>query len=216
MMDAVFRFLALYQHRLIIAFVTHLLYVLVSVSIAFVAAVLLAVLLSRIRGIASVLIPLLSIFQTVPGIVFIGILFLYNGMNVSTVLIALTIYAVFPTLKNSYVGIVEVDDKYKDAALGCGMSPLQVLWKVELALALPSIISGFRISVVYTVSWAVIAAMIGMGGLGEIIYSGIMSNNNIMILGGAIPAAVLAIVLSQLIDAARNRLLPRSMRRDMK
>ena len=93
------------------------------------------------------------------------------------------------------------------------MSPFQILWKIELALALPSIISGFRISVVYTVSWGVIAAMIGMGGLGEIIYSGIMSNNNILILGGAIPAAVMAIALSRLIDFLRKRLLPRSMRR---
>lgn len=213
MTDAIVRFLQLYHQRLIVAFVTHFLYVLVSVSIAFVVAVLLAILLSRIRGLASVLIPLLSVFQTIPGIVFIGILFLYNGMNASTVVIALTIYAVFPILKNSYAGIIDVDDQYKEAARGCGMSPMQILWKVELALALPSIISGFRISVVYTVSWAVIAAMIGMGGLGEIIYSGIMSNNHVMILGGAVPAAIMAIALSRLIDAARSRLLPRSMRR---
>jgi osmoprotectant transport system permease protein len=213
MTDAIVRFLQLYQQRLIVAFATHFLYVLISVSIAFVVAVLLAILLSRIRGLASVLIPLLSVFQTIPGIVFVGILFLYNGMTASTVVIALTIYAVFPILKNSYVGIIKVDDQYKEAARGCGMSPMQILWKVELALALPSIISGFRISVVYTVSWAVIAAMIGMGGLGEIIYSGIMSNNNVMILGGAIPAAIMAILLSRLIDVARSRLLPRSMRR---
>lgn len=213
MINSIQSFIQLYHQRLIDAFITHFLYVLISVAAAFVIAILLAILLSRIRGMANLLIPLLSVFQTIPGIVFIGVLFLYNGMNKSTVVIALTIYAVFPMLKNSYVGIIGVADQYKEAARGCGMSPFQILWKIELALALPSIISGFRISVVYTVSWGVIAAMIGMGGLGEIIYSGIMSNNNVLILGGAIPAAVMAIALSRLIDFLRKRLLPRSMRR---
>lgn len=213
MINSVQSFLQLYHERLTDTFFIHLIYVLISVSAAFIIAILLAILLSRIRGIAGLIIPLLSVFQTIPGIVFIGILFLYNGMNKSTVIIALTIYAVFPILKNSYVGITGVDDQYTEAAKGCGMSPFQILWKIELALALPSIISGLRISVVYTVSWAVIAAMIGMGGLGEIIYSGIMSNNNMLILGGAIPAALMAIALSRLIDFLRKRLLPRSMRR---
>lgn len=210
------RFFDLYGTRLLNAAVTHFVYVLVSVAIAFVVAMVLGVLLSRVPRWATVILPILSVFQTIPGIVFIGVLFLYLGMVPITVIVALSIYAIFPILKNTYVGIIEVPLQYKEAAKGCGMSPLQALIRVEIPLALPSILSGLRMSTVYTVSWAVLAAMIGLGGLGELIYAGVSSNNSTLILGGAIPAALMAIVLSQLIDGLRKLLIPRPLRRDTK
>lgn len=210
------RFFELYGERLISAIGTHFIYVIVSVSIAFVVALVLGVSLSRIPRWAGVLIPVLSLFQTIPGIVFIGVLFLYLGMVPITVVVALSIYAVFPILKNTYVGIIEVPPQYKEAARGCGMSPFQTLTKVEIPLALPTIVSGLRMSTVYTVSWAVLAAMIGLGGLGELIYAGISSNNNALILGGAIPAALMAILFSQMIDGLRKLLIPKQLRRDAK
>jgi len=209
-------YLSLYGDRLIRAIGVHFMYVVVSVSIAFVIALLLGILLSRVPRMAGIIIPLISVFQTIPGIVFIGILFLYNGMVSSTVIIALSIYAIFPILKNTYVGIVEVPAQYKEAAMGCGMSPMQVLMRVELPLALPVIISGLRMATVYTVSWAVLAAMIGLGGLGELIYAGVSSNNNALIILGAVPAAIMAVAFSYLIDMLRKRLIPRSLRRDTK
>lgn len=208
------RFFSLYGDRLLNAVITHFVYVLVSVSIAFVIAFVLGILLSRIPGLAAVLIPMLSVLQTIPGIVFIGILFLYVGMVPATIIIALSIYAIFPILKNTYVGIIEVPAQYKDAARGCGMSPLQALMKVEVPLALPAIISGLRMSTVYTVSWAVLAAMIGLGGLGELIYAGINSNNNVLILAGAVPAALMAVGFSLLIDALQKRLIAKPLRRE--
>lgn len=207
-------FFDLYGHKLLTAVWVHFLYVLVAVAIAFVIALVLGILLSRRPQWAKVILPVISVFQTIPGIVFIGILFLYNGMVPSTVIYALSIYAIFPILKNTCVGLVEVPDEYKEAARGCGMSPFQVLWRVELPLALPVIISGLRMSTVYTVSWAVLSAMIGLGGLGEFIYSGISSNNNTLIIAGAIPAAIMAIVLSVLIDLLKKRVVPRSLRRE--
>jgi len=210
------QFLSLYGDRMIRAVYTHFIYVIISISIAFVIAVLLGILLSRIPAWATVVIPLLSVFQTIPGIVFIGILFLYMGMIPATAVIALSIYAIFPILKNTYVGIIEVQPQYKEAARGCGMSPLQALLRVEIPSALPSIISGLRISTVYTVSWAVLTAMIGLGGLGELIYAGVSSNNNALIFAGAIPAALMAIFFSWLIDLLRKRLIPKSLRRDGK
>jgi len=156
------------------------------------------------------------VFQTIPGIVFIGVLFLYLGMIPLTAITALAIYAVFPILKNTYVGIIEVPPDYKEAAKGCGMTPFQTLVEVEIPMAMPFILSGLRMSTVYTVSWAVLAAMIGLGGLGEIIYAGIMSNNNTLILGGAIPCALMAIILSQLVDGLRRLLIPKALRREPK
>ena len=84
---------------------------------------------------------------------------------------------------------------------------------VELPLAMPTIIGGLRISTVYTVSWAVLAAMIGQGGLGDFIYQGVSSNNNTLILQGAIPAAILAFLLGSLVDALQRRAMPRGMRK---
>ena len=210
------KFFELYGERLWSAVLTHLAYVLVSVSIAFVVALTLGVLFSRVPKWANIIIPILSVFQTVPGIVFVGVLFLYTGMVPKTVIIALSIYAIFPILKNTYMGIIEVPAQYKEAARGCGMSAIQVLVKVELPLATASIISGLRMSTVYTVSWAVLAAMIGLGGLGELIYAGISSNNSMLIFGGAIPSAIMAVVLSQAIDLLRKALIPKALRRDSK
>lgn len=210
------RFFELYGTKLLSAIWTHFVYVVVSVAAAFVIAVLLGILLSRAPRWARVILPVISVFQTIPGIVFIGVLFLYLGMVPLTVLVALCIYAIFPILKNTYVGIIEVPAQYKEAARGCGMSAVQALAQVELPLALPSIISGLRMSTVYTVSWAVLSAMIGLGGLGEFIYAGVSSNNNTLIIAGAIPAALMAVAFSFLIDLLRKRLIPGALRRDAK
>ena len=191
----------------------HLVYTVVSVSFGFLMGLLLGVLLSRLPRLSKVIFPVLSIFNTVPGIVFIGLLFLWLNARPATVLIALSIYATFPVLKNTYAGLMAVDQQYKEAARGCGMDHWQRLSMVELPLAMPTIIGGLRISTVYTVSWAVLAAMIGQGGLGDFIYQGVSSNNNTLILQGAIPAAVLAFLLGSLVDALQRRAMPRGMRK---
>ena len=133
-----------------------------------------------------------------------------------TVIVALTVYAMFPVLKNTYTGIVSVDGKYLEAARGCGMSPFQILYKVELPLAMPTIIAGLRMAAVYTVSWAVLASMIGLGGLGDFVYQGTSSNNNTLILIGAIPAAVLAILIGSLIDWLQKKVTPRGLRKEVR
>ena len=191
----------------------HLVYTVVSVSFGFLMGLLLGVLLSRLPRLSKVIFPVLSIFNTVPGIVFIGLLFLWLNARPATVLIALSIYATFPVLKNTYAGLMAVDQQYKEAARGCGMDHWQRLSMVELPLAMPTIIGGLRISTVYTVSWAVLAAMIGQGGLGDFIYQGVSSNNNTLILQGAIPAAILAFLLGSLVDALQRRAMPQGMRK---
>ena len=95
------------------------------------------------------------------------------------------------------------------------MSRFQTLMKVELPLAMPTIIAGLRMAAIYTVSWAVLASMIGLGGLGDFVYQGTSSNNNTLILLGAIPAAILAIVIGALIDILQKRVTPRGMRKEV-
>ena len=197
------------------AIATHLFYVFVSVAAGFVLGVVLGIALSRLPSkSAAVLLPVLSVFQTVPGVVFIGLLFLQLGMVPITVIIALAIYATFPVLKNTYTGLTGVEEKYIEAAKGCGMTRFQTLLRVELPLALPSIIGGLRLSTVYTVSWAVLASMIGLGGLGNFVYQGVESNNDLLIITGAIPAAIIAVALGALIDLLQKRVVPRGLRKE--
>ena len=199
-------------HDILQAVAVHLGYTVVSVSVGFVLGVALGIVLSRFPRAARFILPALSVLNTVPGIVFIGLLFLWLGMRPVTVLAALSIYAAFPVLKNTVAGLAAVEPQYKEAARGCGMDQLQRLRLVELPLAMPTIIGGLRRSTVYTVSWAVLAAMIGQGGLGDFIYKGVSSNNHVLILQGAIPAALLAFLLGSLVDALQKRVVPRGMR----
>jgi len=196
------------------AIVDHTLYVLVAVAIGFALGLLLGVLLSRVPRWSGVILPVLSIFQTITGLVLIGVLYICWGNTYATVIVALSVYAMFPVLKNTYTGILEVEGKYVEAAKGCGMSPLQTLVKVELPLAMPTIIAGLRMSAIYTVSWTVLAAMIGKGGLGEFVYQGTTSNNNTLILLGAIPAAILAIVFGAVIDLLQKKVTPKGLRKE--
>jgi osmoprotectant transport system permease protein len=201
-----------YGSSLVKAIGVHLIYVVVAVAIGFVIGTLGGILLSRKPQLSTFVMPVLSVFQTIPGLAFIGILFLLIGMTPATVIIALAVYAVFPVLKNTYAGLLGVEPKYIEAAKGCGMTEMQALWQVELPLASAEIIAGLRMSTIYTVSWAVLAAMIGLGGLGDFIYQGTTSNNNTLILLGAIPAAILAIILGALIDFVQKKITPRGLK----
>ena len=193
----------------------HTLYVLVSVAIGFALGLVLGILLSRVPKWSGLILPVLSVFQTIPGLVFIGVLYIWWGGVYPTVIVALSVYAMFPVLKNTYTGILEVEDRYVEAARGCGMSRFQTLMKVELPLAMPTIIAGLRMAAIYTVSWAVLAAMIGLKGLGDFVYQGVASNNNTLILLGAIPAAILAIVFGAVIDRLQKKVTPRGLQKEV-
>lgn len=210
-------FFATYGAMLWRAVLIHLAYVLVAVAVGFLLGLVLGILLSRlpVRW-SSILLPVLSVFQTIPGIVFIGLLFLALGMVPATVLIALSVYATFPVLKNTYTGLSQVGASYQEAARGCGMSPFQTLLHVELPLAMPTIIGGLRISTIYTVSWTVLAAMIGLGGLGDFIYQGVNSDNNTLIIAGAIPAAVMAVALGGFLDWLQKKVVPRGLKKEVR
>ena len=203
-----------YGGMLLQAIGQHTLYVLISVTIGFALGLLLGILLSRVPQWSGVILPVLSVFQTIPGLVFIGVLSILWGMNYATVIVALSVYAMFPVLKNTYTGILEIEPKYIEAAKGCGMSSFQTLVRVELPLAMPVIISGLRMAAIYTVSWAVLAAMIGLGGLGNFVYQGVESNNNTLILLGAVPAAILAVAFGGVIDLLQKKVTPRGMEKE--
>lgn len=193
----------------------HTVYVLISVLCGSFIGLVAGILLSRVPRLSFAVLPVVSIFQTIPGLVFIGVLSLLIGMTPAAVIIALSVYAIFPVMKNTYTGILGVEPRYVEAARGCGMTGVQILLQVELPLALPTIVAGVRMSAIYTVSWAVLAAMIGQGGLGDFIYQGTSSDNNTLILLGAIPAAILAVAIGALIDLLQKKVTPRGLDKEV-
>jgi len=201
-----------YGQKLLEAIFVHLGYVLVCIIIGSILGMLLAILLSRFPKTSKVVLPVVSVFQTIPGMVFIGILFLYLGMEPVTVIIALSVWAMFPVLKNTYAGILNVEPSLKEAAKGCGMSKMQILAKIEIPNSMGPIFSGLRMSAIYTVSWTVLTAMIGLGGLGEFIYRGIDANLSYLIIGGALPTSIMAILFGYLIDMVQKKVTPRGLK----
>lgn len=174
----------------------HLQISLISLIIAIVISVPLALWLTRRNKIAEPIIGVTAILQTIPSLAVLAFLIPFLGIGKVPAIVALTLYGLLPILRNTYTGVNEVNPALKEAATGMGMSSFRRLTKVELPLAMPMIMAGIRTSMVLIVGTTTIAALIGAGGLGEIILLGIDRGANInLILLGAIPAALLAIFL---------------------
>lgn len=139
-----------------------------------------------------------NVVQTIPSLALFGFLIpvpFIGGVGASTAIVALSLYALLPILRNTCTGIAEVDPAVVESARGMGMTPAQVLWHVQLPLAAPVILAGVRVAMAMCIGIATIAAAIGSGGLGVFIFRGLAMVNNRVILAGAIPAAILAIAV---------------------
>lgn len=192
----------------------HIALVLISVGIGILIAIPLGILLTRHKKAAVYVLAVAGMVQTIPGLVMLGFALILMGIGTLPALAVLSVYSILPILRNTYTGIIEVLPSYKDAAKGIGMTKSQVLLKVELPLALPAIVSGIRISAVYIVSWATLAGMIGAGGLGDWIWTGLATYNTDYILAGAIPSAILAFAFSALIGLMQKLITPKGLRRN--
>ena len=164
------------------------------------------------RFVSPVLIGAANVGQTVPTLAFIGIAGAVLGMGYKAAVVALFVYAMLPIIRNTYAGIRSVDPAVKEAAQGMGMSRWQVTWKVELPLARPVILAGIRTSTVVNVGTAAVAGMIGAGGLGEIIITGIAVRVTQLILQGAAPTAALAVILDALFSGLEEVVTPRGLK----
>ena len=172
----------------------------------------LGVFLTRSRRWAGPIIGVANIVQTVPSLALFGLLLPvpWLGENAARLaIVALTGYALLPILRNTYAGISSVDPQLIDVANAMGMTGTQRLFKVELPLAASVILAGLRTATVTCVGVATIAAAIGAGGLGELIFRGVASVDNGLVLAGAIPAALLALVADALLGLLEKRLAVR-------
>lgn len=178
------------------ALVQHIQLSLLSLLIAIVLAIPLAILLTKYKRIAESVLQITGIFQTIPSLALLGLLIPLIGIGNPPAIVALVIYALFPILQNTYTGLTEIDPSLEEAAEAFGMTRKEKLFKFEIQLALPFIVSGIRTATVLIIGTATLAALIGAGGLGTFILLGIDRNNIYLILIGAISSAVLAVLFN--------------------
>jgi osmoprotectant transport system permease protein len=183
---------------------------LVAVAIAAAAAIGLptAVALTRRSGARRWVLGVANIGQTIPSLALFGFLVPLVGIGKGAAILALTLYALLPILRNAVTGILGVDRAVRESAVAMGMTSGQILRQVELPLAVPSIVAGLRIATVTTIGTATIAAAIGGGGLGVFIFRGIAMFDKTTVLAGALPAAVLAIAADEALEWIERRLSP--------
>jgi len=192
----------------------HLFLVVVSTGIAILIGVPLGILLTRKPGLSKPVLGFANIMQTVPSLALFGFLIPLNlylfhvkivgGIGARTAIVALVLYSLLPIIRNTYTGISGVDPAIREAGKGMGMTDRQLLFQVELPLALGVIIAGVRVATVICVGTATIAAAIDAGGLGRYIFRGLRANDNVLILAGAVPAALIALAADVLLGTVER------------
>lgn len=201
------------QNRLQIADLTleHMWMVGISTLLAVAVGVPLGVLITRRPALHKPVIATANIIQTIPSLALFGFLLPapWIGDRASRLaILALILYALLPLIRNTYAGITGVDRAVIQAARGMGLTEWQMLFKVELPLAASVILAGVRVAIVISIGLATIAAAIGAGGLGELIFRGLAMVNNSVILAGAIPAALMALAADVLLGWLEKRFTP--------
>lgn len=189
----------------------HLWMVGISTLIAVAVGIPLGILIARKPVLRTPVIAIANIIQTIPSLALFGFLLPapWIGERAGRLaILALTLYALLPLIRNTYAGIEGVDRAVVEAARGMGLTDWQLLYKVQLPLAGSVILAGIRVAVVISVGLATIAAAIGAGGLGELIFRGLAMVNNSVILAGAIPAALMALTADVLLGWLEKRLAP--------
>lgn len=204
-----FQFLV--KHRIEIATLTleHVWLVGVSMLLAAGIGVPLGIILTRKPGWKTLILGTNNVIQTIPSLALFGLLLPLPWLGVRAdrlTITALTLYALLPIVRNTYTGISGIDAPVRESALAMGMDARQILLRVELPLASPVILAGVRVATVITIGVATIAAAIGAGGLGEFIFRGLSMVDNNVILAGAVPAALMALIADALLGLLQRAL----------
>ena len=187
----------------------HLLLVLVSTTIAVAIGVPAGIFVTRRPALSRPVLGLANVLQTIPSLALFGFLIplpFVGGVGARTAIIALTLYALLPVIRNTVTGIRGIDPAVREAALGMGMTDGELLRLVELPLATGVIMAGVRVAAVIGVGVATIAAAVGAGGLGTYIFRGVATVDDTLILAGAVPAALMALVIDAGLGALERRL----------
>lgn len=180
----------------------------IALALGIIVAVPLGIIITKYHKTARVVIAIASMLQTVPSLALLALMIPFFGVGKVPAIIALFIYSLLPIIRNTYIGMVGVNSDILDAARGLGMTHWQIIKSVSLPQALPIIMAGIRLSAVYLIAWATLAAYIGAGGLGDFIINGLYLYEPNLIIGGTIPVAILALLTDFLLNKLTKRLTP--------
>lgn|SRR5699024_3273036 len=183
----------------------HILMVLYGIGLALLVGIPLGIIAAKVEKLAPVIISVTNVIQLIPSIALLAILMLYFGFGFKTVVIGLFLYSLLPIVKNTYVGIKEVDASIIEAGIGNGMTSMQLLAKIQFPLSIPFLMAGLRLAAVIAISVATIGPYIGADGLGRVIVSGISLQSDVQIYAGAIPATLLAIIADFILGQVEKR-----------
>ena len=190
-------------------FTTHFLISIYGVLFAAIVAIPLGFYIARHAKLADWVVGAANVLQTVPQLAMLSLLMLAVGIGTNTVIVTVFIYSLLPILKNTYAGVISVDNALINAATGMGMTRWQLTYKVELPLASSVIMGGLRNALVVSIGITAIGTFIGAGGLGDIIQRGVNSTDGTaIILAGAIPTALMAVIMDLVLGFVENRLDP--------
>lgn len=206
-------FLIKYAPEILQHTLEHLFLVGVAISVAIIIGIPLGILITRQTQLRQPILGVANILQTIPSLALFGLLIpvpVIGGIGVVPAIVALTLYSLLPIIRNTYTGITGVDPAIREAGRGMGMTDRQLLLQVEIPLAIGVILAGVRVATVIAIGIATIAAAIGAGGLGVFIFRGIAVVNNQLILAGAVPAAVIALLADLLIGWLEQKLKVKS------
>ncbi|MBY0098260.1 glycine betaine ABC transporter substrate-binding protein [Mesobacillus maritimus] len=184
----------------------HLYLTVFSVLMAIVIGVPLGILISKSKKLSKPIIGITNVIQAVPSLALLGFLIPFIGIGSTPAIVMVILYSLLPIVKNTYTGLTNIDSDILEAAKGIGLTSSQTMKKVQLPLAFPVIMAGVRISAVTAVGLMTIAAFIGAGGLGYLVFSGISTVDNNMILAGAIPACILALLIDFVVGKLEGKL----------
>ena len=202
-------FFAEHRAEILGATADHMMLVVVAMLVAMAIALPLGMLIVERPALRALSMGFANIFQTIPSLALFGLLIpipFIGGIGRRTAIVALVLYALLPILRNTYVGLTGIDPAVLEAALAMGMTSAQILFRVRFPLALSVILAGIRTATVITIGVATIAAEIGAGGLGTFIFRGVALVSDSLILAGAMPAALLALLADFLLGLLERRL----------
>jgi len=173
-------------------------------------AVPLGIALTRFKRYSGFILSFVSVLQTVPSLALLALMIPLFGIGKVPAIVALFIYSLLPILRNTFIGISNVDATIVDSAKGMGLTENQMIMKVKLPLAAPVIMSGIRLAGVYVIAWATLASYIGAGGLGDYIFNGLNVYDQEMIFWGTIPVTLLALLADFLLGKLEKAVSPQT------
>ena len=191
-------------------------HIITAIGIAILIGVPLGILVSRVKFLRKPILGFVNLVQAVPSMALLGLLIPILGIGSTPAIFMVVVYSLLPIVKNTYTGISGIDPVVLESAKGIGLTKNQSLFKIQLPLALPIIMSGIRISAVTAVGLMTLAAFIGAGGLGYLVFSGVQTVNNNMILAGAIPACILALIVDFIFGKIEVAVTPKGLSNDNK